>query len=220
MMMRIMPRAFDDLGSSAVEFALIAPLLLLLSFGVIDGGLVLYRINTAEKATQMGARAAIVSDPVAGGLETYTAYGAPFNLNAGISLTDAAGVAVPTVLAVCDMDGCDCDEIAELCSPVNSAAFSFIVERMRSVLPALGPENVLVEYSYIGLGFAGRPGGAIVPAVRVQLQNFTYSWVLLDVLIAIGRQLYGGEGDVAPRGDVVLPSFSTTLTGEDLLSDT
>ena len=220
MMMKIKTKLLNDFGGSAVEFALIAPLLLLLSFGVIDGGLLLWRMNTAEKATQMGARAAVVSSPVAGGLATYTAYDAPFNLNAGSSLTNAAGVAVPTLLAVCDEDGCACDEISELCSPVDTVAFNFIVERMRSVLPTLGPENVIVEYSYIGLGFAGRPGGAIVPAVRVQLQDFTYSWILLDVLVAIGRQLYGGEGDVTPRQDLVLPSFSTTLTGEDLLSDT
>ncbi len=50
------------------------PLLILLLFGIIDAGRFLYETNRAEKATQMGARYAIVTDVMPAGLvnEDYT----------------------------------------------------------------------------------------------------------------------------------------------------
>ena len=55
-------------AASAAEFALVLPLLLILLFGTIDAGRFLWAMNRAEKATQMGARYAIVTDPVSTGL--------------------------------------------------------------------------------------------------------------------------------------------------------
>ena len=53
-----------------MEFGLILPLLLLFLLGIIDAGRFLWEFNRAEKATQAGARFAVVSDPVAPGLIT------------------------------------------------------------------------------------------------------------------------------------------------------
>ena len=55
----------SDRAASAVEFAMVLPLLLLFLLGIIDVGRYMWALNTAEKATQMGARYAVVSDPVA-----------------------------------------------------------------------------------------------------------------------------------------------------------
>ncbi len=57
----------DRRGASAAEFALVLPLLLLLLFGIIDAGRFLYETNRAEKATQMGARYAIVTNVIPAG---------------------------------------------------------------------------------------------------------------------------------------------------------
>ncbi len=46
------------------------PLLILFLFGIIDGGRFLWEINKAEKATQAGARVAVVTDVISTGLGT------------------------------------------------------------------------------------------------------------------------------------------------------
>jgi len=52
-------------GSSAAEFALVLPLFLILLFGVIDAGRFMWEYNQAEKATQVGARVAVVTNVLA-----------------------------------------------------------------------------------------------------------------------------------------------------------
>jgi Flp pilus assembly protein TadG len=69
-MMLLRRLARDQRGSSAVEFAMVVPLTLILLFGIIDGGRFAWEFNRAEKATQMGARMAVVTNPVAGGITT------------------------------------------------------------------------------------------------------------------------------------------------------
>lgn len=44
----------DERGTSAVEFAIIAPILLLLIFTIIQGGLYFYARNTAQSASREG----------------------------------------------------------------------------------------------------------------------------------------------------------------------
>src|SRR5688572_7160965 len=55
-------------AASAAEFTLVLPLLILLLFGMIDVGRFMWDMNKGEKATQFGARFAIVTDPVSPGL--------------------------------------------------------------------------------------------------------------------------------------------------------
>ncbi|SEF92903.1 TadE-like protein [Nitrosospira multiformis ATCC 25196] len=51
---------FRQRGAAAVEFALIASLLFILLFGIIEMGRVLFYWNTATEATRLGARLAVV----------------------------------------------------------------------------------------------------------------------------------------------------------------
>src|SRR5687767_8754630 len=60
----------DRRGAVAAEFTLVLPLLLIFIFGIIDSGRFAWEFNRAEKATQMGARMAVVTDVVSGGLVT------------------------------------------------------------------------------------------------------------------------------------------------------
>ncbi|MCP9439021.1 MAG: pilus assembly protein [Nitrospira sp.] len=60
-------------GAAAVEFALVLPLLLLLTIGMIDVGLLLHRTSLLTSASREGARAGIVqttSRPTASVIET------------------------------------------------------------------------------------------------------------------------------------------------------
>lgn len=56
----------DDDGAALLEFALIALVLLMLVFGVIDFGRVLYTANNMQSAAREGARWAAVQDDPAG----------------------------------------------------------------------------------------------------------------------------------------------------------
>lgn len=56
-------RTADDRGASAVEFALVVPLLLLLVFGIINFGIIFSQQLTLNNAVREGARRAVVNDP-------------------------------------------------------------------------------------------------------------------------------------------------------------
>src|SRR3954447_23988403 len=66
----------SEAGAAAVELAIIFPFLLMVTFGIIEFGFVLYQMNMAEKATQFGVRKAVTWDPVAPELATYAGTGA------------------------------------------------------------------------------------------------------------------------------------------------
>jgi Flp pilus assembly protein TadG len=58
--MENMKKMKDRKGASAVEFALILPMLILLFFGIIDFGLLIYDKQVITNASREGARAGIV----------------------------------------------------------------------------------------------------------------------------------------------------------------
>lgn len=60
----------SEKGVSAVEFALIAPLLFILTFGIIEFGILLFDKAVVTNASREGARAGIVYDEDADGLRT------------------------------------------------------------------------------------------------------------------------------------------------------
>jgi hypothetical protein len=74
------------------------------------------------------------------------------------------------------------------------------------MFPRITANNVVVEYSPIGLGFVGRCGP--VPAVTVRLQNMTYDFLVVHLLVS----LVGGAG----AASLAMPSFTATMVGEDL----
>ena len=56
----------EEKGATAIEFALIAPILFLLMMGIMEFGLVLYANNIVENATTAGARFGITGSDYAG----------------------------------------------------------------------------------------------------------------------------------------------------------
>jgi Flp pilus assembly protein TadG len=61
-------------GVAAVEFAIVAPLLFLLIFGIISYGIMLYNQALITNATRTGARAGIVFSVSGNGLQGYETY--------------------------------------------------------------------------------------------------------------------------------------------------
>ena len=185
----------DRRAASATEFALVLPLLLIFLFGIIDVGRFMWAYNEAEKATQMGVRYAVVTNPVPSGLSSYS-----FSISDGI----AQGSAVPTAnftSATCNNSSCSCVG-GSFCSAVgyNGTAFSNIVSRMATMYPPISSSNVQVVYQNVGLGFAGDPDGPDVSTlVTVKLNGLNFQPIMCLVFACT----------------IPMPDFSAALTLED-----
>ena len=196
-------------AASSAEFAMVAPLMVLMIFGIIDVGRFMWELNQAEKATQLGARFAVVTTPVSNGI--VTADYADSSLGAGDLIpADRLGA------LKCTSSGCTCvstcPEISDL--SVNSASFNAIVTRMQVFKPDIAAANVEITYRGSGFGFAGDAAGSggggggggggaaetmeISPLVTVALTNLTFR-PITSLLFA----------------EIDLPPFSTTLPAED-----
>ena len=190
----------EERGTTAAEFALVLPVMLLLLLGVIDTGMYSWRINQAEKAAQMGARYAVVTNAVASGLasENYvgkTACGSA--LTAGDTICAAAlGKLLCTSAGNCACVTAPCPSSLTR----DTAAFDNVLARVRAMAPWVTAANVKIEYTGSGLGYAGDPDLSIAPLVTVRLEGMTYqpiSGVILGgnfALPAIGRSLTMEDG--------------------------
>jgi Flp pilus assembly pilin Flp len=191
-MRRLTRLARDRDGASAAEFALVVPLLVLFLLGIIDVGRLLWTVNQAEKATQAGVRAAVVTDIIATDLtDDFTE---EYDLVGGDPVPDCTSGTPPACFdsTTCDVDGCDPDW------GHDPDAFTYVVDRVRYMYPVVTSANVEIQYDNIGLGFAGDPSGPDVAAlVTVRLRGLTFQPLVL----------FGGS--------VNLPSFSAALTLED-----
>jgi hypothetical protein len=93
----------------------------------------------------------------------------------------------------CTSSGCDN-------GTADTTAFDAIVARMHAFMPEIAASNVTVEYSPSGLGYAGDPGAAdISPLVTVKLGDLQFQPITTFLLTTMN-----------------MPTFTTTLTGEDL----
>lgn len=187
-------------GSSAAEFALVLPLLILFLFGIMDGGRYLWEVNKAEKATQAGARVAVVTDVLDSGLSGQSYVGQTVG-----TVTLTQGDVIPAAALGelrCTNSGCSC--IAGSCPTVVAPSdyatrFNRIVTRMRYMKSDVAAANVRITYRGSGLGYAGDPNGMeIAPLVTVELFNVQFRPLILFNAVAFN-----------------LPTFRTTLTAED-----
>ncbi len=196
----------DRGGASAVEFAVVLPLLIVFLLGSVDLARFLWECNRAEKATQTGARYAVVTDIVPGGLAAYS-----FAVSGGLLQGDlvpqasfAGASCVSTAVTGNNATAVNCSCIAGSCpwlGTANLAAFNKVAARMRLIFPRLTAANVEIRYEYSGLGYAGDPNGAdVAPLVIVRLRNVSFRPVLMSFF---------------KTNSISLPAFSASLTLED-----
>jgi Flp pilus assembly pilin Flp len=189
--------ARDIRGAGAAEFALLLPLSVLFLVGLLDAGRLFYDINRGEKATQIGARWAVVTNPISPQLTSTNYVG---QVVGGVTLAQGDRIPAGALgLLTCNAASCTCTTApcpANLTR--NAVPFDALLARMQQIMPQIGAANLIVEYRGSGLGYAGDPNGMdISPLVTVRIAGLTYSPLLL----------FGG--------DVALPDFSYTLTMED-----
>lgn len=210
-MTRLRSLLADRTGASAAEFALVLPLFLLLVFGTIDAGRFVWEYNRAEKATQVGARLATVTDPLDSGLRDEDYAG---QVAGGVTI--GVGDLIPAAALgslLCTSTGCQCETAP--CPAVgtfDSATFNTVlVARMQQIYPEIEAENVEVRYKGSGFGYAGSAtggggggGGAVTetmeisPLITVTLTGLQFR-PITTLLLA----------------QMTMPAFSTTLTAED-----
>lgn len=181
--------ARHERGASAAEFALILPLFLLFFVGLLDAGRWMFEVNRGEKATQIGARFAVVTNPLPKDLADKNFIGVTVG---GVTL--GQGDRIPAAA----LDPIACNQAGCSSFGYDSAAFGTLLGRIQQILPSVRATNLVVEYRGSGLGYAGNPYGMdISPLVTVRLTGLTFSSLLL-----LG-------------GTVTMPDFAYTLTMED-----
>jgi len=194
----------DRKGSSAAEFGLVLPLLLILLLGMIDAGRFIWEYNRAEKATQAGARVAVVTQIIPQGVANFKYVGQTVG---GVTYTQGDPLSTTALGTVtCQQSSgtlsCSCVNTSGYCPSLgttNTAGFDAIVTRMRAMYPRVSSSRVIVEYRGSGVGYAGDPSGMDVsPLVTVKLTGLTFNPLALFGLVSFN-----------------LPSFSTSLTAED-----
>lgn len=180
-------------ASTLVEFSFVAPLLFLITFGVAELGYFYFQYQALDAATRMGARIAATRGPAITGMP-----------DCGVAVTTTPG-------NYCSASGAGTQWSATctgtslttsggaIASGCDAVTMGRILQEMQKVYPSLAQGNIVVTFSGSKLGFVGK--GRPVPLVTVQVTGVTAS---LPVLSAFGI------------GPFLMPSFSTSLPGEDL----
>ena len=194
----------SDMGSTAAEFGMVLPLLIMFLLGSIDVGRFLWTCNRAEKAVQMGTRYAVATDMVPTGLANYNfaTPGAADTVLQGNPVPASAFGSMscqsPSGTVTCTCTGTTCSKQD---GTVKAAAFNNIVARMQAFYPGLAANNVVITYDNVGLGYSGDPNGSdVAPLVTVKLTGLTFAPMLFSFF---------------QNATVSLPAFSSALTMED-----
>lgn len=192
-----------DRGATGAEFAIVLPLALIFLLGLIDAGRYMYTINQAQKAVQVGARWAAVTDIMPIALQDYS-----FVISGGVTQGDPVGTDNFTAYE-CTSDGsavtCACESGGTCDFDLTTAdedndSFGVMYTRMEQMLPGLTEDQVVVRYANSGLGYAGDPTGPdIAPFVTVNINDMSFIPTSLMIFDA----------------SVPLPDFSHTVTMED-----
>jgi len=182
----------DKSGAVVVEFALLAFTMILLTFAIIDLSMVYWQEHRIEKAMHLGARIAVVSDPVAVELVDFDCKTTAIEF--GTACSDPNAATMPSIV---------CDGSSQTCTngfTYSSAAMDTVVVRMQEIYPLIQAQNLVIQYEDTGLGFAGR--ATPIPSVTITAVNMIANLLIMNSLLGFAPFDMG--------------TFTTTLTGEDL----
>ena len=180
-------------GAGAAEFALILPVAILFLLGLIDVGRYTWAFNQAEKATQIGARLAVVSNPVPAGMKNYS-FATTGLVPQGQPVPETL---VPNMVCTSTGQAVTCTGSANLVGTPDAATFNAIAARMNRIWSRVNARNVEITYSWAGLGYSGDPNGPDVqPLITVRLRNpdgtaFRYPlWFLIGATVPLPDARY------------------------------
>lgn len=188
----------EDDGVSMIEAMLTFPIVFLLLAALIEFGLAVFQWNQAAKASQLGARLAAVSDPLPADISSLTA---DFS---GLDPAAAVPSTVVTLSCGAGATACNATRLNRLVYGSDgtcNAASGTSVPGMCDYFYAVKPEHVRVTYHRAGLGYVGRPKGAVTTIV-VELRDLTFTLPFLGALLGFNS--------------MNIPIFPATIVSEDL----
>lgn len=182
----------DTAGGALVEGTLVFPMLLVLLFGLVEFGYVLWQYHSAEKATVVAARYVATRGPLVSALASGARDCFVPNPSTVVAGTPCSAASIPAAQGpiVCTPGATgDC----------QGAVLTAMANQMRTYAPFLNNANIQVQVSQSKLGFIGR--GKAVPIVTVRTSGLTYNFIALDALLGFQP--------------ITMPSFDSSLTAED-----
>jgi Flp pilus assembly protein TadG len=178
----------QDSGATLVEATLIFPMLMILTFGLVEFGHALWRYGTAEKATAIGARYLATRGPLVAGVA-----------DCFVNTSAAAGTPCSQIPEAATALGWSQTVSSTSCSASSTTVFCQMFAKMHDTAPFLTAPRVQVVLQGSGLGFVGR--GKPIPLITVRTTGLTYNFVALDDLLGLPP--------------ITMPGFDATLVGED-----
>jgi Flp pilus assembly protein TadG len=204
----------DIAGAAMVEYTLAFPVFALVALGTVDLTYMFAEWAMANKAAYLGARTAIVSDPVASNVTSPSFLFTADHLASSIGEAcidgstgaanngaDASSLCPTTLSVTCTSTGCDGG------GTFAATAFDTIFNAMknRTQFSNLQPANVSIKYQVNGAGFVGMPGG-LPMNVTVKVTNMTHQLFFAPAFL----QFFG----LTIPTSWPIPDFASTLTSE------
>jgi hypothetical protein len=150
----------DEDGAFIVEFGIAFPVLILLSFALLEFSLVVFDYQRAAEATRSGVRHTIISPPIAN-----TANLIAYHDGSGGGLIVCKN---PEGTVICD--GGSPDENA-------NARWAALMDNMTPIYPTLKSENVVVTYQGTDVGEEDEFGGTF-PLVTLELVGVKHDMIV------------------------------------------
>ncbi|MBS3648102.1 pilus assembly protein [Pseudaminobacter sp. 19-2017] len=180
----------EEAGVTLVEGLISLPIVMLAFAAFVEFGYAMFQWNQTVKALQLGARLVAVSDRM---------------------LTQAQVTSLSTSTGGVGGQGLPADGLSFTCVNGGSAECQAGLRRLvngsgrwpglRAFNPRIGLDNVAVTYTRSGLGYHGRPNGAVV-TIRLEARNITFNLPLLGGLLGLNT--------------ITIPPMPVTITSEDL----
>ena len=207
----------NESGASMLEFAVLLPLLLVVSLGLVDLGLVMFASTSVDRATQYGARYVATNAPMANGIDK--AISASSGAISGTSCIPVGGVSACTLNPsyTCSYSSTTtgtCTGSDGTSLTIDSTRFNALVSAMQTQLDArtLDKRQVIVTYTPLQQGYVGRPKTPM--NVKLTLRCVKQELFFIDDLLGWALPTTGCTGLPNPGGFSL--NYSSTLPSEDL----
>ncbi len=146
-------------GQVAIEFAFLAPALVLFTMGTLEFGLILSDYQRAGEATRRAVRDLVINPPLAA-LDTLANDG--------------------TVVCTGSGGGVSCTGGAVQGSA--STTFTLLYDKMQDIFSDIEPQNVSITYSATaGIDKATNPG-VVTPVVTLSLTGMRHEFLMLQIV--------------------------------------
>lgn len=215
----------DTSGASFLEFTLVLPLFLVITFGIVDASLLMFSWADAQRITQFGARLAATSNPAAANIDV-AVEGLTASVATGTPCINGSGVVSCKVgkqyscIATDATTGGTCTAPDGTTTSFDNTNFSFIFDQIKFKMYSKDLDRRQIRITYIPLnsGFVGRPKTPmnVVVSIRCMKQPLIIGGLVgLNFPSGWGSENCGGLTD--PGGWPL--KASTTLPSEDLATN-